>query len=398
MLIFFIIVLLKFLKNYFIFQTAELSTIFLNDLILFLGDVGTAVVTICDAINALIVGFWCLLVNMFSGIASTFYNACQIVLLLYCSVVSSAFAIVAQIGNLFTLIRNFFVLFGSSVMFLISLVPNMVCFTFSSLLNVIINSYLKCCSFFCILLSSVKENTVKISSSLMQFLLEVPMEALLGSIIGISFIISFRYLVNYMTENLIIIPDIPMPSIIISIRRWLIRAYLRAWRRGHPVRQVEYETEEEILEDSEDDDDDDIIIIEERQQQNQQIPPPRLVNVNPDQHEEDNRPEIRRPFTRSQRVLGLPEDVYESELNNGATADNKSLKISPKTAGKLFKELEEERDNQLCVVCQDSKKCVILLPCRHLCLCKKCKFAIIDRSNVCPVCRHVILETLNVFV
>jgi len=53
---------------------------------------------------------------------------------------------------------------------------------------------------------------------------------------------------------------------------------------------------------------------------------------------------------------------------------------------------EEER---VCVICKEKAKCVLLMPCRHLCVCKECGY---HNSLVqCPLCRKTITERINVF-
>mmetsp|Transcript_2716 Transcript_2716/g.3810 ORF Transcript_2716/g.3810 Transcript_2716/m.3810 type:complete len:201 (+) Transcript_2716:45-647(+) len=52
---------------------------------------------------------------------------------------------------------------------------------------------------------------------------------------------------------------------------------------------------------------------------------------------------------------------------------------------------------QSCVVCQDEFKTVVLLPCRHLCLCLSCSHAVIQKGN-CPLCRTAIKDSLSVFI
>lgn len=53
---------------------------------------------------------------------------------------------------------------------------------------------------------------------------------------------------------------------------------------------------------------------------------------------------------------------------------------------------EEER---VCVICKESPKCVLLMPCRHLCVCKECGY---HTSLVqCPLCRQTVTERINVF-
>lgn len=56
---------------------------------------------------------------------------------------------------------------------------------------------------------------------------------------------------------------------------------------------------------------------------------------------------------------------------------------------------EEER---FCVICQERTKCVLLLPCRHLCLCSECTRELRYYNEVCPVCRTDIESTMKIFV
>jgi hypothetical protein len=41
----------------------------------------------------------------------------------------------------------------------------------------------------------------------------------------------------------------------------------------------------------------------------------------------------------------------------------------------------------LCVVCQEQQVTMILLPCRHACLCHSCSSQIFDK---CPMCRSFV--------
>jgi len=64
--------------------------------------------------------------------------------------------------------------------------------------------------------------------------------------------------------------------------------------------------------------------------------------------------------------------------------------------------IEKEREKQKCVVCQDSNKSVLILPCRHMCLCVQCGNHIARSRNVarrvCPLCRNSIKTIMNVYV
>jgi hypothetical protein len=55
-------------------------------------------------------------------------------------------------------------------------------------------------------------------------------------------------------------------------------------------------------------------------------------------------------------------------------------------------------DENLCVVCDDAKKQIILLPCKHMCLCKTCSDrCLFDTIKECPLCRAEIKDSMEVF-
>lgn len=55
-------------------------------------------------------------------------------------------------------------------------------------------------------------------------------------------------------------------------------------------------------------------------------------------------------------------------------------------------------DKNLCVICQDRDKCVVLLPCRHLCICDICANELIrHRHYECPLCRVPLRTHISVY-
>lgn len=66
------------------------------------------------------------------------------------------------------------------------------------------------------------------------------------------------------------------------------------------------------------------------------------------------------------------------------------------------KEIEKEREKRKCVVCQDKKKSVLIMPCRHMCLCVECGNQIARsrqaERRICPLCRGKIQTIMDVYV
>ncbi|XP_048777289.1 cation channel sperm-associated protein 2-like [Ostrea edulis] len=91
-----------------------------------------------------------------------------------------------------------------------------------------------------------------------------------------------------------------------------------------------------------------------------------------------------------------PECQYN--LRRSATPNRQKRKSTQD----IEKEMEQEREKQMCVVCQDNKKSVLILPCRHMCLCVDCGNRIARARpltrRICPLCREKIRTIMNIYL
>ena len=145
-------------------------------------------------------------------------------------------------------------------------------------------------------------------------------------------------------------------------------------------------SEDEALESDSDDSDADTNFADEESSEFDQTP-----DVTSSEDEENNQNIINIQLPRRSR--------HRAASQCRATPLVHDLKPSP---GDLKRSLESERDKRLCVVCQDKLKNVLVLPCRHVCLCVDCAHIIATattrQQRTCPLCRSPVETVMNVYV
>ena len=62
--------------------------------------------------------------------------------------------------------------------------------------------------------------------------------------------------------------------------------------------------------------------------------------------------------------------------------------------GKENDEKEEDNNNIKCVICLENYKCMLLMPCKHVCCCEQCSKDI----NQCPLCRKNIESKTKIYL
>lgn len=85
------------------------------------------------------------------------------------------------------------------------------------------------------------------------------------------------------------------------------------------------------------------------------------------------------------------EGCGDSEADDAASSHHDDLADAQARAFRENKELKEQRT---CRVCRCNDVSILLLPCRHLCLCKDCE----GRSTTCPLCQSPKNASVQVYM
>lgn len=108
-------------------------------------------------------------------------------------------------------------------------------------------------------------------------------------------------------------------------------------------------------------------------------------------------------FPQRRRPVVVVESETSSDSDTSAAEDASvqeeipvSKNIGWRTKKQRNKELMEE-DNSLCVICMERNKCMLSMPCRHLCTCIECNNTLRLYQRTCPICRRYVNYTIHVY-
>ena len=103
-------------------------------------------------------------------------------------------------------------------------------------------------------------------------------------------------------------------------------------------------------------------------------------------------------------AAAMPSAPDQSAPSNAHDISNQSTS-TPANLGSALKAVSSQLtatsqaatdEDNLCVICEEEQKRVVLLPCKHLCVCVSCSK--LEKLEDCPMCRTPISDKLEVFV
>jgi len=104
------------------------------------------------------------------------------------------------------------------------------------------------------------------------------------------------------------------------------------------------------------------------------------------------RDDLKAELSELQPLYREDDSFYSQKSLQELQAYERQVKNVLERIEKAKEHLEEEK---LCVICRENPKEVLIMPCRHLCVCKECGNRV--ELTRCPLCREVIAERISVF-
>ena len=88
---------------------------------------------------------------------------------------------------------------------------------------------------------------------------------------------------------------------------------------------------------------------------------------------------------------------YSDKCKNGENKSNPDIRIAQGSDSSIDTKTDDAAkivsESDKCVICLDSQKTQILMPCHHICLCEQCKYSV----DICPLCRVPIIAREKVY-
>lgn len=90
-------------------------------------------------------------------------------------------------------------------------------------------------------------------------------------------------------------------------------------------------------------------------------------------------------------VVSIPTTSEQKDFTHQSNAE--AFKPEP------VRDIDSEtlRKNVTCVICHENLKSMMYMPCRHLCVCKKCCKSYREYSNRCALCNKEFHDIVNVY-
>ena len=215
------------------------------------------------------------------------------------------------------------------------------------------------------------------------------------------------------TNYFCLIPIVLSVLVLVLFRGSQLTRFLRRnlWHSGGEVIQINFN------------DVDDIIDVSDDEQDNFPAHVANVFHFAEDDQADDNETEytdddssvaVSTDETSDDSVIGSDSDTSDSdrETIDIQLPDQATLSASGRQHGYATRSkgtveqpsppcVDHERERSLCVICQDQVKSVLVLPCRHMCMCVDCARTVVSglhgQRRICPLCRANIRIVMNVY-
>ena len=95
-------------------------------------------------------------------------------------------------------------------------------------------------------------------------------------------------------------------------------------------------------------------------------------------------------------IFWLFQDSFESSALTKSSANTSRLEDSNNN-----RKINEKSSSCACCICQDLISDILLLPCKHVCICSQCfqdaNLNVLTRVKNCPICRNRFRQSLKIF-